>query len=61
VGSFFIGRKRRFSTLFIVPFTLGGFFLGSQLGMITGIYSGMNTINKLPDQARLVNMVKEIQ
>lgn len=45
----------------MVPFTLGGFFLGSQLGMITGIYSGMNTINKLPDQARLVNLVKDIQ
>ena len=45
----------------MIPFVGGGFLLGSQIGMVSGIWSGMRTINKLPDQARLVNLVKEIQ
>lgn len=45
----------------MIPFVGGGFLIGSQVGMVSGIMSGMKTINKLPDQARLVNLVKDIQ
>lgn len=61
VGTFLIGRKRRISPFLKIPLVAGGFLIGSQVGMVSGIMSGMRTINKLPDQARLVNLVREIQ
>lgn len=61
VGTFIMGRKRKISPFLMIPFVGGGFLIGSQVGMVSGILSGMRTIKKLPDQARLVNLVKDIQ
>ncbi|KAI7896058.1 uncharacterized protein EV154DRAFT_493368 [Mucor mucedo] len=61
VGTFLIGRKRKISPFLMLPFVGGGFLIGSQVGMVSGIMSGIRTIKRLPDQARLVNLVKDIQ
>ncbi|KAI7898034.1 uncharacterized protein BX663DRAFT_273945 [Cokeromyces recurvatus] len=61
VGTLVFGRRRRISVFLMIPFVSGGFLFGSQLGMLSGIMAGKRTIEKLPDQARLINLVKEIQ
>ncbi|KAI9481429.1 MAG: hypothetical protein EXX96DRAFT_566696 [Benjaminiella poitrasii] len=61
IGIFMLGKRRRLNPFLMIPFVGGGFMLGSQLGMVSGIMAGKRTIEKLPDQTRLINLVKDIQ
>ncbi|KAG9287502.1 hypothetical protein G9A89_023874 [Geosiphon pyriformis] len=58
---FVIGRRKNFRPLGLLAATSGGLILGAQLGMITGSYAAMQSLQKLPDGQRVLKIIKEMQ
>ncbi|KAI8137608.1 hypothetical protein BJV82DRAFT_335870 [Fennellomyces sp. T-0311] len=59
--AFFLGKRKRFSPFQVFAVGVGGFLIGSQMGLLSGSLAGVKTIKQLPDPQRLVNLVRDVQ
>ncbi|KAI8369645.1 uncharacterized protein BYT42DRAFT_117348 [Radiomyces spectabilis] len=59
--AFWIGTRRKFRPLGLLALAGGGFLIGSQVGMISGMLASIKSIKTLPEPQHLVNAIKNMQ
>ncbi|KAF9205775.1 hypothetical protein BGZ49_003532 [Haplosporangium sp. Z 27] len=56
-----LARARNFKGLQAAAIAAGGFFIGSQMGLIMGAMSSVKTIQSIPNFQRVLNIVQEVR
>ncbi|KAI8984230.1 hypothetical protein BDF20DRAFT_911364 [Mycotypha africana] len=60
-ASFLVAKQRNFKPLQKLVFTGFSFVFGSQIGLLTGAYSGYKVINSLPEPQRIFKLFQSAQ
>ncbi|KAI9018128.1 hypothetical protein CLU79DRAFT_837332 [Phycomyces nitens] len=58
---FLMGKRRKSSPLQLLAITAGCYFVGAQMGVISGVIAGTSTLRALPNPKRVIGAIRDAQ
>jgi hypothetical protein len=56
-----LARAKNFKGLQAMAIGVGGFLIGSQIGILMGAMASVRTIQSIPNFQRVINIVQEVR
>ncbi|KAL0078438.1 hypothetical protein J3Q64DRAFT_1839763 [Phycomyces blakesleeanus] len=60
-SGFLLGKRRKSSPFQLLAITAGCYFMGAQMGIISGVISGTSTLRALPNPKRVIGAIRDAQ